>query len=168
MAFKFAFRVKHDSEFYRQYFDAKEERTHFRTMAVDFFKKHGIDGRYYQSRRLGVKLDHAQREKLVEHLVKNPDKYGFFWFKKKSPIAVEWGETVVANTDFPRMEQCDFWWASFIMRGKYNLWDYDGEIYGYLEDYYEKDITLGDYMIPIKISEYYAVIEDIEERSKKE
>lgn len=54
------------------------------------------------------------------------------------------------------------------MRGKYNLWDYDGEIYGYLEDYYEKDITPGDYMIPIKISEYYAVIEDIEERSKKE
>lgn len=168
MAFKFAFRVKHDSEFYRQYFDAKEERTHFRTMAVDFFKKYGIDGQYYQSRRLGVKLDHAQREKIAEHLVKNPDKYGFFWFKKKSPIAVEWEETVVANTDFPRIEQCKFWWASFIMRGKYSLWDYDGEIYGYLEDYYEKDITPGDCMIPIKISEYYAVIEDVEERSKKE
>ncbi len=162
MAYKIAFKVKHDTEFYRQYFDAKEEITRFRSMAVEFFKKHGIDGRYYQSRRLGVKLDHADREKFAEHLVKNPDKYGFFWFKKKSPIAVEWEETVSSKVDFNRMEQVDLWWLSFIMRGKYSLWDFEGDIYGYLEDSCQEDITPSDDMIPIKISEYYAVVERIE------
>lgn len=162
MAYKIAFKVKHDSELYAQYFDAREEITKFRALAVPFFEKHGIDGRYYQSRRLAVKFSGEQRKKFAEHLTKYPDKWGFSRFKLKSPIEQEWEETVSSKVDFNRMEQADFWWLAFIMCGKYNLWDFEGEIYGYLEDSYQKDITPGDFMEQIKISEYYAAIERLE------
>jgi hypothetical protein len=163
MAYKVAFKVKHDSGFYEKYFDAKEEKVKFKELALPFFEKHGIDGRFYMTKSLAVKIPKEQREKNAEHLRKNPDGQGFYWFKKKSPIQKEWEETVTAPIDFKRLEQVDLWWLSYIFCGKYSLWDHEGEIYGYLEDSYEKDIKLDDFMEQIKISEYYAAIERYED-----
>ena len=58
MAYKIAFKVKHDSDFYAKYFDAKEEKVKFKKLAVPLLKKHGIDGRFYICRLFGrcVKL----------------------------------------------------------------------------------------------------------------
>lgn len=163
MAYNIAFKVNHESDFYAKYFDAKEEKVKFKELAVPFFKKHGIDGRFYMVKYLAVKIPKEQREKLAIHIKKNPDRQGFYWFKKKSPIEKEWEETVTAHIDFGRLEQVDLWWLSYIFCGKYSLWDLDGEIYGYLEDNYEKDIKLDDFMVQIKISEYYAAVERYED-----
>ena len=163
MGFEIAFKVKHDSEFYKQYFEAKEERDKFKGLAYPFFEKYGIDGRFYQSKTLGVKITREQREKFADQIRKNPDRNGFYSFKVKSPIEKEWEETVTAHIDFKRLEQVDLWWLSYIFCGKYSLWDLDGEIYGYLEDSYEKDIKLDGFMEQIKISEYYAAIERYED-----
>lgn len=163
MAYKIAFKVKHESDFYAKYFDAKEEKVKFKELAVPFFKKHGIDGRFYMTKSLAVKIPKEQREKLADHMRKNPDRDGFYWFKKKSPIEKEWEESVTAHIDFKRLEQVDLWQLSYILFGKYSLWDMDGEIYGYLEDGYEKDIKLDDFMVQIKISEYYAAVERFED-----
>jgi hypothetical protein len=165
MAYKIAFKVKHESDFYAKYFDSKEEKVKFKELAVPFFKKHGIAGRFYMTRSLAVKIPKEQREKLVDHLRKNPDRDGFYWFKKKSPLEKEWEESVTAHIDFKRLEQVDLWQLSYIFFGKYSLWDMDGEIYGYLEDGYEKDIKLDDFMVQIKISEYYAAVERYEDDS---
>lgn len=162
MAYKLAFRVKRDSDFYAKYFDAREEKIKFKQLAAPFFKKHGIDGSYYITRCLAVKMPREQREKFADHIKKNPDSKGFYWFKKKSPIEKEWEETVVAQVDFNRLEQNDFWWMSHIMCGTYSLWDFEGDIYGYLEDSYQKDIKPADFMEQIKVSEYYAAIEKAE------
>lgn len=64
------------------------------------------------------------------------------------------------------MEACncnDFWYFDCLMRGKYNLWDYNGEVYGYLESAYELKLT--EDMEEIKMSEYYKIIEEIENES---
>ena len=159
MGFEIAFKVKHDSEFYRKYFDAKEEREKFKELAYPFFEKHGIDGRFYQTKMLGVSLTREQREKFGGQIKKNPDRYGFYFFKLKSPIEKEWEENVTNHVDFERLEQVDFWWLSHISQGKYNLWDADGEIYGFLCSKQEKDFEAEDFMEEIKLSEYYAVIE---------
>ena len=159
MAYIITFKVKHDSNFYVNYFDAKEEKTKFIELAMPFFKKHDIDGRFYMNECLVVKIPQEQRERLGIHLRKNPDRQGFYWFKKKSTIEKEWEETVTAHINFKRLEQVDLWWLSHIYSGRYNLWDLDGEIYGYLEDNNKKDIKLADYMEQIKISEYYAAKE---------
>lgn len=128
MDYKIAFTVKHDSDFYRKYFDAKEEKIKFKELAIPFFKKHGIDGRFYMTKHLAVKIQKEQREKLAINIRKNPDSHGFYWFKKKSPIEKEWEETVTNRIDFNRLEQVDLWWLSYIYVGKYSLWDLDGEM----------------------------------------
>ena len=159
MGFEIAFRVKRDSEFYKQYFEAKDERNKFKGLAYPFFEKHGIDGRFYQSKMLGVKLTREQREKLADQIRKKPDRKGFYFFKVKSAIEKEWEETVTNHIDFDRLELVDLWWFGVISQGSYNLWDADGEIYGFLSTEQEKDFEPETFMEEIKLSEYYAVIE---------
>lgn len=159
MGFEIAFKVKHDSEFYKQYFEAKEEREKFKRLAYPFFEKHGIEGRFYQSKTLGVKITREQQEKFAGQIRKNPDSKGFYFFKVKSPIEKEWEETVTDHIDFNRAEQCDLWWLGHIMRGRYNLWDTEGEIYGYLCTEQNEDFKPDSFMEQIKLSEYYSVIE---------
>lgn len=166
MSFEIAFKVKHDSEFYRKYFEAKEERQKFKGLAFPFFEKHGIDGRFYQSKTLGVKIPREQREKFAGQIRKNPDRFGFYFFKVKSPIEKEWEETVTNHIDFKRLEQVDFWWLSHITQGSYNLWDMDGEIYGFLCTKCETVFKPEDFMIQIKLSEYYTVIERVKDNAK--
>lgn len=167
MGFEIAFRVKRDSEFYKQYFEAKAEREKLKGLAFPFFEKHGIDGRFYQSKTLGVKIPREQRDKFEGQIRKNPDRNGFYSFKLKSPIEKEWEETVTNRIDFERLEQVDFWWLDHITQGSYNLWDEDGEIYGFLCSKQEKEFKPGDFMEEIKLSEYYAVIERVKENAKK-
>ena len=163
MGFEIAFRVKRDSEFYKQYFDAREELKKFKDLAYPFFEKHGIDGRFYQSKYLGVKITREQREKFADQLRKNPDSQGFYHFKVKSPIEKEWEETVTNHIDFERLEQVDLWWLNSISQGSYNLWDADGQIYGFLCTKQEKVFEPEAFMEEIKLSEYYAVIERLKD-----
>ncbi len=121
--------------------------------------KCGIDGRFYQAKTLGVKIPKEQREKFEGQIRKNPDRKGFYFFKVKSPIEKEWEETVTNHIDFKLLEQCDLWWFGHIMRGSYNLWDADGEIYGYLCTEQDEDFKPDAFMEEIKLSEYHAVIE---------
>lgn len=167
MGFEIAFKVKQDSEFYRKYFEAKEEREKLKGLALPFFEKHGIDGRFYQSKTLGVKIPREQRDKFEGQIRKNPDRYGFYSFKVKSPIEKEWEETVTNNIDFERLEQVDFWWLQHITQGSYNLWDEDGEIYGFLCAKAEREFKPDDFMEEIKLSEYYAVIERVKENARQ-
>ena len=100
MGFEIAFKVKRDSEFYKQYFEAKEERGKFRELARPFFERQGIGGRFYQSKALGCELTREQREKFADQIRKNPDRKGLYSFKVKSAIQKEWEETVTNNIDF--------------------------------------------------------------------
>ena len=59
----------------------------------------------------------------------------------------------------------DFWCFYCLMQGKYNLWDYNGEVYGYLESDYELKVI--EDMEEIKMSEYYKVIEEIENENEE-
>ena len=167
MGFEIAFRVKRDSEFYKQYFEAKEEREKLKGLARPFFEKHGIDGRFYQSETLSVKLTREQRDKFEGQIRKNPDSKGFYFFKVKSPIEKEWEETVTNHIDFNRLEQVDLWWLGHIMQGTYNLWDADGEIFGFLCNKLDEKFKPDAFMEEIKLSEYYAVIERIKDNERK-
>jgi hypothetical protein len=159
MGFEIAFRVKHDSLFYKQYFEAKDEREKLRKFERPFFEKYGIDGRFYQCKTLGVELTREQREKFADQVRKNPDRKGFYCFKLKSAIEKEWEKTVTNHIDFDRLGLVDLWWFGVISQGIYNLWDADGEIYGYLATEQTKNFEPEGFMEEIKLSEYYAVME---------
>ena len=163
MGFEIAFKVKHDSEFYNQYYEAKAERTKLKGLAFPFFEKHGIDGSVYQCKTLGVRIPKEQRLKFEGQIRKNPDRHGFYFFKLKSTIEKECEETVTNHIDFKRLEQVDLWWLNHITQGSYNLWDEDGEIYGFLHNKQEQEFKPEDFMEEIKLSEYYAVIERLKD-----
>jgi hypothetical protein len=159
-----AFKVKSDSEFYNKYFKAKEERQHFHDLARVFFEKYDLvdNAEYYQTEFLGLKLNAEQKKRFAEQLKKYDDENGMSVFKKKSAMQKVWNEDVTSKVDFETIDAIRFWYFYFINKGKYNLWDDGhGTIYGYLQDDYKEEIGLADYMIEIKMSEYYSVIESL-------
>lgn len=156
-----AFIVKHDSELYNKYFDAKEEKQRFHDLARAFFEKYNLldSARYYQAEFLGLELNDEQKQRFEGQLRKNDNKDGMSIFKKNSIMQKSWNEEVTSNIDFDIINKISFWYLDFIHYGNYNLWDYDGNIYGYLKDNMDGNINLADYMTEIKMSEYYSVIE---------
>lgn len=162
------FTVKPDSQFYSDYFRAQAEKKRFHDIAVPFLKKHGIEGSFYLSKSLSVKATKEQREKFSGQLLKNSDKQGFYYFKAKSPIEKEWESEVAAKINFKALEKCNFWYFGFIDSGSYSLWDWNGTIYGYLENKHVNDIPPDEsWMCPIKVSEYYAAIEAYENEMRQ-
>ena len=158
-----AFVINPDSEFYDKYFKAKEEKQHFHELVRKFFEKNDLldSGEYYQAGFLGLKLNTEQKKRYAEQLKKYDDENGMSIFKKKSPMQREWDEDVVSKVDFEIINAIKFWYFGFINRGSYNLWDYNGSVYGYLKDNHKEEIQLADYMTEIKMSEYYSVIESL-------
>ena len=161
-----AFTVRPDSEFYNNYFKAKEERQHFHDLAREFFEKYdvGNSGGYYQTEFLGLQLNDEQKKRFANQLTKYDDENGVSIFKKRSAMQKAWNEDVTSKVDFKVMELNHFWYFPFINEGRYSLWDDgNGTIYGYLVDNYKKEINLTDDMIEIKISEYYAAFEKLKD-----
>lgn len=156
-----AFTVNKDSQFYKNYFLAKEERQKFHELAKAFFKKHNLfeTKKYYQTEFLGLELTSEQKALYADQIKKNDDENGMTRFKKRSAMQKSWEEDVVSKVDFDVIEKPKFWWFEFISRGSYSLWDHDGVIYGYLKDGHKEEIKLADYMTEIKMSEYYMAIE---------
>lgn len=158
-----AFVVQSDSEFYNKYFKAKEERQRFHDLARKFFEEHDLldNGEYYQTKFLGLKLNPEQKKRFANQLKKYADENGMNIFKKNSPMQKSWSEDVVSKVDFVVLDAIKFWHFPFIDCGSYNLWDYNGVVYGFLKDKYKEEIRLADYMTEIKMSEYYSVIESL-------
>lgn len=163
------FKVNPNSKFYDDYFNAKAESQKFRSIAIPFFEKYGIKGSYYQSKFLAINVDKESREKLRLHLLKSPDRQGFYHFRKNSSIEKEWENEVTSKIDFGVLEKCDFWYLTFINAGRYKMWDWNGTIYGYLENKYDNGIVPDEsWMRPMKLSEYYSIIEAYEEEMKQD
>lgn len=160
-----AFIVVKGSDFYNAYFEAKAEKQNFHNLAREFLKKNGLldSGEYYQRKFLGLKLNKDQRELYKEQLKKYPDENGLSLFKKNSAMQKSWNEEVTDKVNFDTINKIQFWWMSIIVCGTYSLWDTGENIYGYLKNNEKKEIILPEYMVKIKMSEYYSVIESIEE-----
>lgn len=156
---KKAFKVRKDSKLYNNYFISKSEKERFRQLANSFFDSIGYDGRYTLTRRLMI----DQSELFPNELCKTQTREGLYRFKISSPTQKQWEQEVVDKVDMEACNCNDFWYFDCLMRGKYNLWDYNGEVYGYLESDYE--LKLIEDMEEIKMSEYYKIIEEIEDES---
>lgn len=162
-----AFTVKHDSEFYKQYFHMKEAKQHFHELALDFFEKRGIskNGKYCIYPVLHMELSDDEYEKYRSQIMKERDKNGLYIFKKKSKMQQEWAAEVVNKSDMEAIDSISSWYWGCIGncgRYAYALWSNGEEIYGYLESK-NNDLKVPEYAQQIKMSEYYAVIESLEE-----
>lgn len=168
MSSALAFIVKPESKFYADYFAVKKERKRFHDIAVSFLKERGIEGQFYQTPFLAIAPDEDTLRKYRAQLRKNPDSHGFYHFLKKSDLEKAWESEVSAKIDFSVLNALDFWYFDFIESGYYAIWSWNGTIYGYLANRYDRDIVSNEsWMQPIKVSEYYAAIEAFEEEKKR-
>ena len=156
-----AFKVDRSSDFYKKYFDVKDERQKFHDLARAFFEEHNLasKGGYYQCESLYCELDEEEKKKFSNQITKYEDKNGLTRFRKNSALQKAWTENVVSKIDMKMIDSIKFWWLCYVHCGSYALWDKNGEIYGYLSEKNDKNIQMADWMIQIKMSEYYSVIE---------
>lgn len=155
-----SFKLKRDSELYRKYFISEAEKEKFKTLANAFFDKIGYEGAYTLSERLHVRDEYFVLDKYFHgELCKNPEAGGLYRFKANSPTQKRWEREVLDKIDFKAYRATNFWYFKCFMRGKYSLWDYNDDVYGYIES--DGEINLTDDMEEIKMSEYYRVIEEM-------
>jgi len=157
-----AFRVAKDSPLYKEYFEAHAEKQKFHDLAKLFFEAHDLmqNMGYYQTAYLALQLTDEQREKYSTQLKKLIDNNNMSYFKKNCPMSREWWETVVSKVDLDTMDKLWCWYWPYINKGQYSLWNYKDQLYGYLKDDHKDKLELSDYMEPIKMSEYYAIMEE--------
>lgn len=157
-----AFRVAKGSALHREYFETWSEKEKMHALARMFFEKHDMlnDGLGYRmTEALIMQLTPEQREKYAKQLKKLIDKDEMCYFKKASPMYQEWLHDVASKVDFNIIDQLWCWYWPYINKGRFALWHYKDELYGYLSDERKDKIDLADYMEPIKMSEYYAIQE---------
>lgn len=159
------FKVAKGTNFYNQFFQTKAEKQKFHDLAREFFERHDLmDGpcQYYQCRILAIEMNDAQKLRFQRQIRKDADKNNVTFFKKKSAMQKAWETEVVAHIDMGLLDQQSLWYWPYIGSGEYALWSDGSEIYGYLKDRNQTEIKAAEWMIPIKMSEYYAEIERLE------
>ena len=157
-----AFHVAKGSRLYEEYFESLAEKQKMHDLARVFFDRHDLlnDGLGYRMiEGLAMQLTPEQHELYATQLKKLIDKDGMCYFKKASPMYQEWLREVSSKVDFNIIEQLWCWYWPYINKGRYALWHDNDELYGYLSDEHKDKIELSDYMEPIKMSEYYAIME---------
>lgn len=159
-----AFKIKKDSKLYQNYFRSEAERKKFKKLGDAFFDKIGYEGSYTLTNNLMVKNNLSTLFKLFPNeLCKNANKDGLYKFKVKSPTQKRWEKEVISQIDMEAYNAIRFWWMNCIWSGRYTIWDYNGEVYGMFEA--QNDIKLTEDMEEIKMSEYYKIIEEMENES---
>lgn len=164
-----AFKVAKGTDFYNQFFAAKAERQRFHDLARAFFKKYDLmDGpcQYYQCEILAIEMDELQELRFLNQIRKGRDRNNITFFKKKSPMQVAWTHEVIEKVDMKLLDQQGMWYFPYIGCGEYALWCDGDEIYGLLKAKNKTEIQAADWMLPIKMSEYYAAIEKLGESTK--
>lgn len=165
-----AFKVTSTAPLYQLYFLAEAEKSRFHALARSFFAKHGFSTEgskytgYYMSENLCMQLSPDDREKYATQLKKLVDKNEICYFKKNAKLNKAWQEEVVALCDMKKLDGTWFWYFPYIGKGKYALWHDGTTLYGYLMDEDKETLNLAEWMVPIKMSEYYAVQEDMRAR----
>lgn len=159
-----AFKVLSTSSLYKTYFEAKEEKDKFHKLARAFFAKYDFidDGKntgYYMTDCLCMQLCQDDANRFAAQLKKLIDKNDMRYFKKNSTMNKAWQKEVVSHCDMNKLDGTWCWYWSYIGKGKYALWHSGEDLYGYLLDEYKDSLELPDWMVPIKMSEYYSIQE---------
>ena len=159
------FKVAKGTDFYNQFFQTKSEKQKFHDLAREFFERHDLmDGpcQYYQCRALGIEMNEAQKLRFQSQIRRDRDKNNITFFKKRSPMQAAWTHEVIEKVDMTLLDRQSMWYWPYIGCGEYALWSAGDEIYGLLKDRNQTEIQAAEWMIPIKRSEYYAAMEELE------
>ena len=159
-----AFIVKPDSKLYTNYFIERKEKQKFHELALDFFKRFNLSegGKYCINERLMIELTEEEYSQYKHQLLKDK-REGLYVFKKNSTMQKEWELKVVNQCNTNNFYLTSFWSWDFIEAGRYALWNDGVNLYGCVESK-GTEPKIPQYAEEIKLSEYYAKIEEMEKK----
>lgn len=163
-----AFKLSHDCDLYKKYFKSHEEKQKSHQLARAFFDENGLiddelKSQYILSERLTLTLTKEQRVQFEKDLMTDTIE-GLYRFKKSSQLQKKWFNEVYNNVDSKALDACRFWAYDCIMRGSSSLWHNGEDVYGVLESESEFKLPIG--AEELKLSEYYKIVEAVEEKIK--
>lgn len=159
-----AFVVQKGSDFYNKYFKMWNEKQKFFRIADNWFHKEGFqNANYCVWQILHANLTNEEILKYSKQLRRDKDNHGFSIFKKTSAMQKKWEREVISQVDFNTVTSMNLWYfyIDLPFSGSQALWHDEDTIYVYLSSRYG-EIKAPDYFIPIKMSEYYKVVERLE------
>lgn len=152
-----AFKLSADCELHQQYMASHEEEAKFIGLVKSFALKHfGTDPMTFRLQKT------LYCDKYTPNQVCKEKSNHLYRYKKNSQLQKAWEEEVTSNIDFKRLGGVDSWYLGLIDKGHYSLWSHNGVVYGYLMSK-SNEIKLPEGAEPIKMSEYYQVIEEKEQ-----
>lgn len=163
-----AFKVKPDSELYRDYFASREEKERFKELAHSFMVRHfGADKNYVITGKLTVELTDEDCERYSKQLIKGTESYDgrtFHEFRSASELQRLWKEEVCDKASLQTVYGTAAWHWDFIKGGgkvTFEMWaDSDGNLYGLVDgEASGTELVAPDYVEPMSRSEYYALVE---------
>lgn len=163
-----AFRVKPDSDLYRDWFAARQEKERFQNLAREFMERHfGGPKNYVITGKLTVELTEEDRERYAGQLIKGTETYDgrtFSKFRSASELQRLWKQEVCDKASLQTIYGTAIWNWDFIKGGgkvTREMWvDSDGSLYGLVDgEEYGTELVVPDYVEPMNRSEYYALVE---------
>lgn len=157
-----AFIVNKKSKLYENYMAEKVEREKCWELLKKFIKdnigEHLVDKYLILRRDLALSLTLEGYKQYKDSLKK--DKVDeVYLFKKNSQINKLWNKIFDENINGSKLHANRIWYWDYMTHGTYKMFDYKDIVYGYLKGNYElKDSVMTE----IKMSEYYKVIEEME------
>ena len=166
-----AFKVKPDTDLYKNYFSQKKEKAFFNKLARTFLEEHIPEFKMYGlTDRLTVGLSEENARKYQGQLMKGVryfDGEPLHQFKRSSELDKLWCKQVCARVNGEALYANLWWFMDFCdngcFKGSYAMWDdKEGNVYGLIEakDEYS-NLSVPDTVERIKISEYYANAERV-------
>lgn len=173
-----AFKVKPGSQMYKNFFIQEEEETKFLALAFRFIDKYfgkECDHSFKIAPQLSVSMSSEEHEKFKQQLLKKVDVSGtrtIWTFRQKSNMNKKWQDEVCKHISEKRLYANRWWHFDFPGYGRKSvaMWDDGcGNVYGY---YYAENANINEEALPkdielIKLSQYYAAIENFESIGKK-
>ena len=158
------FEIKKGSSLYESYFlwveDYKKVGKAFKTIKEDF----GIETNEFYARKDTFHIVPTDNDwqNFKDQMTKSD--YGVF--KKNTPITKAWLALVqdIQYMDKPRL----FYYMHFYGRWSEQMFHDGDKLYGCMKTKNDSEFKLPDFCIPMKASEYYQVLEKLEEKEQAE
>lgn len=154
------FKVNQGSEFYKKYFKSVDENKKFKQLAIKFLRTYfplSITNIELSS-DLKILFPTPEHEKAYsDQLQKSKDQNGKKGFIRNSFLAKKWQSEVMAQIDYSCIKDIRFWYAPYFSHMmSFDLWDINGEVFGYLHGDNEQ---LPKNTTQIRASTIFAIIE---------
>lgn len=166
------FQIKDDCKLYNDYFAFIKMKTEMNNLFDEFTKIHQLSGQKFviSTNRLIMELNEQEQQTYANDLIKNQNYkiHNIYAFKKNAKLCKKWIQLCEKeNIKFILSKpMIGFYLNKNLFPFGQRLFHIGTNLYGSLDNKKDSDFELDDFLIELKASEFYKIIENFEERQK--